>query len=335
MLRLSSKLNISGFDFTFVNEIEIVNNYEDLTDTCTITIPRNIKLDNKDLVIGEQSVFKIGDKVTIDLGYDDNNVSCFIGYITNLSLNLPLVITCEDSMYLLKKKNLSKTYTYKSANLKTVLSDIIPSTITYNTNFDISELGELRIASTETPASVLAYLRKHFKVYSYFIGETLEIFVGGEFKVQNRIDHDFKFEDNIIDNDLKYQKKGDLNIKIKATCDYDEVVDGKRKTKHRSAWFPSEFAEGSVKNFHYLGNISASELEKKAENEYNNFSYDGYTGGFTTFGAPYVKATDGVRLQSDKLPERNNGKYLVKKVVRNFGVNGYRQKIELGTIIVN
>jgi hypothetical protein len=335
MLRLTSKINIAGYDFDFVNEVEIASNYEDLTDTCRITIPRNIKLDGKDLVIGENSALKIGDKVTVQLGYDENFKSAFIGYITDLSLNLPLVITCEDSMYLLKKKTLDKTYSYKSVSLSTLLKDIMPSNITYKANFEQKNLGELRIASTETVATVLEFLRKEFKVYSYFIDEVLNIFIGGEFKVQNRIDHTFKFEDNIIDNDLKYQKDGDLKIKIKATANYDETNDkGKRVTKKRNAWYPSEFAEGSVKQFNYYGNLSDSELKKRAEDEYKNFAYEGYTGTFTTFGAPFVKPTDGVKLQSDKLPERNGGLYLVKKVTRNFGVNGYRQKIELGTIIV-
>lgn len=334
MLRLTSRINISGYSFDFVNEVEIVNCYENLTDTCKIIIPRNIQLDGKDLVIGESSVFKVGDKVTIELGYDENYKTAFIGYITNLGLNKPMEIECEDSMYLLKKNALNKAFSYKSVSLKDLLKDIMPSNINYNTNFDVVNLGELRIGKNETTATVLEYLRKKHNVYSYFIGETMEVFIGGEFKVQNRIDHIFKFETNIIDNDLKYQKEGDLKKRIKAIAIWNGTENGKQKTIKRTAWFPSEFAEGSVKTIHYKGQFTESELRKKAEEDYNKFDYEGYTGSFTTFGAPFVKATDGVELQSDALPERNAGRYLVKKVTRTFGVNGYRQKIELGNRIV-
>lgn len=337
MLKLTSEIQFlkkdtnfaSGYTFTFVNEIEIENNFENLTDKCKITIPRNIKLNGKDLVIGEDSEFKVGDKVIIKIGYDGTNKTAFIGYITKISINLPLVFECEDSMWLLKKNTIGKKLNYTNTNFKTILKDIIPSNIKTSNPVDV-KLGDLSIAKTETSATVLQYLRKKFFIYSYFIDETLYFFVGAEFRPDNRVDHIFKFEENIIDNDLEYQKEGDVKIRVKATSNY---VDSKGKTKHKSVYYPSEFAEGSVKNPQYAGDLSEDDLKKKAEEYYKSFSYEGYTGTFTTFGAPYVKATDGVQLQSDKLPERNNGKYLVRSVTRTFGVNGYRQKIELGNRI--
>ena len=343
MLRLTSKINISskssnfkqGYDFDFVHECEITNCFENLTDTCKIMMPRNIKLDGKDLVIGEDSVFNVGDKVKIELGYDENYKTAFVGYITNLGLNLPFEIECEDSSWLLKKNVLNKLFNYSKVSLSDLIKDIMPSGIEYKLDFDITNLGALRIAKTETTASVLEYLRKKHNVMSYFVEEVLHLFIGGEYKVQNRIDHVFDFENNIIDNDLKYQKEGDLKLRVKYVCNYDDTNDkGKLVKKKRIAWYPSENAEGSVKSLELPGNYSQKDLDKMAKDLYDKSAYEGYKGGFTTFGAPFVKATDGVQLQSAKLPERNNGLYLVKKVVRTFGINGYRQKIEIANRIV-
>ena len=66
-----------------------------------------------------------------------------------------------------------------------------------------------------------------------------------------------------------------------------------------------------------------------AEGQLNSLKYTGYYGSFETFGERYVRPGDSANLVSIKYPEKD-GVYLITNGIRSFGLNGYRQKIELG-----
>jgi len=94
MLRLVSRIKFFEGDtetlkteFTFVNNVEIISTWDSLTDKCVITIPRKISYKDKDLTTGPNAVFKRGDKVTVELGYDDNYKLRFLGYIVSIVQN--------------------------------------------------------------------------------------------------------------------------------------------------------------------------------------------------------------------------------------------------------
>ena len=55
-------------------------------------------------------------------------------------------------------------------------------------------------------------------------------------------------------------------------------------------------------------------------------------GKFKTFGLPFVKHGDYVDIIDPVLPERN-GRYVVKGVGYEGGINGLRQEIELDYLI--
>ncbi len=55
----------------------------------------------------------------------------------------------------------------------------------------------------------------------------------------------------------------------------------------------------------------------------------GLKGSFTTFGEPFIRPTDRVTLDNAEDKEKN-GTFQVKSVKRTYGLNGYRQEIELG-----
>ena len=56
--------------------------------------------------------------------------------------------------------------------------------------------------------------------------------------------------------------------------------------------------------------------------------YSGSRGTITTFLEPSVKHGDTVKIISRKFPEKE-GDFLVKKVIKNFGLNGGRQEVTL------
>jgi hypothetical protein len=329
MLRLSSKITVAGetsspIIFDFVNEVEISEGWENLTDTCKIVIPRKLTFQGKDIAIGDNAIFKRGQTIKVELGYDGVLKTAFQGYISRVHLALPLMFECEDEMYVLKKNTLANK-SWDGVSLSTLLKYIMPSGVSYTTNgFSFTNLGKIRISNNATTAMVLDMLKRNYQVFSFY--RNRKLYIGLPYQVSLRKNRTFDFEKNIIeDKSLEYMRDEDVKIKVKAVS----ITPDNKKTE---AFWPSEDAEGEQKTIHKY-NISESDLQAEAKRYYETFKYEGYRGSFVTFGEPYTNHGDGVQLLSTKLPEREKGVYLVRSVKRTFGQNGYRQQIELANRI--
>lgn len=341
MLKLVSRITFYNGDssdikttFTFVNNVSIVSSWANLTDTCLITIPRKIEYRDKDITATADAVFKRGDKVKVELGYDNNYKTRFLGYITNVDIKFPIRITCEDSMFLLKKKKLNKT-TYVSVKLSELIKNIV------GTNYEITadqNLGQFIIQDGVSTVEVLNYLREKYNIYSYYklnsSGSPI-LYAGFAYVPALRKNHIFDTNKNIINNDLTYKKDGDFNIKIKMVGQQTVEIGGKQKNKKTIVWYPSELAEGSTKTFTTNTTTDSDDLSKMAKAEFDKFSIAGYSGTFYTFGAPAVSHGDGVSVRNPEMPELDDDVYLIKEVETTFGIGGYRQKITLDGLIKN
>ena len=69
-------------------------------------------------------------------------------------------------------------------------------------------------------------------------------------------------------------------------------------------------------------------LKMKESPMFSKLKTEGLEGTFTTFGDQFCDHGDTVNLINNELPDQN-GSYLVSKVVTNFGLNGFRNIIEL------
>lgn len=314
MKRLTSSVKIGAYTFKGLVGLEIESSWEVLTDTCVITIPRKLQWNGKTIAVGKQPLFKRGDKVVVELGYDDENVVEFIGYIRDIEVATPVTIRCEDSAFLLKKS--PKTISFEKVTLKDLLKKILPVGIDFEA-LDIN-LGQFRLKNA-TPAQVLNELRKNYNLYSFFRGEKL--FVGFAYPPSRTINTlKFEFERNVISDNLEYRRVEDVKIKVKAISMLSdnkkiEVVEGD--------------PDGDTRTFHYY-NIQEQDLKKMAKEEIERLRYSGWVGDFLAFGQPFVKHGDVVELIDNKLDRQ--GSYLVKKTAVNFGLDGYRRTIFLDRI---
>ena len=104
MLRLVSRITIEAgstrWQFSSVAECNIVEDMGSLTDTCELKLPRNIRWQG---YVSEKGMppIKRGDRITIELGYDDDLKVRFAGYIRSVDAKVPITIKCEDGMFLL------------------------------------------------------------------------------------------------------------------------------------------------------------------------------------------------------------------------------------------
>jgi translation initiation factor 2 beta subunit (eIF-2beta)/eIF-5 len=314
--------NSRVISFDFVNKIEINSSYEDLTDTCNITIPRSIQFEGKNLFVGNDAIFKRGDRIEVKIGYEPNLESVFNGFIRNIGSGLPTVLECEDEMYRLKQFNVTfpkgggKAQTTKLSGL---LDAIIP-TIPYKIIDDI-DLGAFRVTRA-TPAMVLDKLKSEYGLFSYFRDGFL--YIGFANNATDTLEAEFKMEEVIINSDtLEWQEEDEVKVKVVAiSMDFSNTkiqaeagdVDGDQKTIHKFK-------------------MTKSELKKVAEAYVKEFKYTGFKGEVETFGEPIMRHGDRARITSTKLPERD-GTYLIKRVKRVYGVNeGNHQIFTLGVKI--
>jgi hypothetical protein len=170
MLRLISKTTITSkktgkeYYFDFCEGIEINTSYETFTDTANIRFPRKLTDNGKNIFVGESALFRRGDKVKIELGYDPKLRTVFEGYITEIGSNIPIELKCEDEMFVLKNTNI-KTYSKNTVSLNDLLTDILPSTVKFEC-LDVN-LGSFRITNSSV-SKILDELKKDYGFYSYF-----------------------------------------------------------------------------------------------------------------------------------------------------------------------
>lgn len=303
-----------SIEFSFVNSIEIESSYEDLTDTCKITIPRKLQFEGKNLFVGDNPIFKRGDKIEVKIGYVPNLTTVFRGYIKKVSGNIPTFLECEDEMYLLKQTKI--TYPTggngkSNATIKNLLDAIL--TIPYNLIDDLP-LGSITFTKVSV-ARVLDELKKQYGLFSYFVDGKLHIGFAND--ASRTKEAEFKMEEVVINSDdLEWQNEADMKIGVTAiNMTLDNV-----KTEVTSG-----DPDGDQKTYHYTG-LTTTELQKIADKTVIDFKYTGFKGNLETFGEPVLYHGDRCNITSVKLPERN-GTYLIKKVTRNYSVGGGNKQI--------
>ncbi|MEO6901545.1 MAG: hypothetical protein ABI241_00495 [Bacteroidia bacterium] len=307
-----TKENGKEYIFDYCNDIEITSGVKELSTKAKITLPRKFSFQGNVISGNGDSIFNRGDKVKIELGYYPNIQTMFEGYITTVNISIPIVIECEDKMFLLKKKRIN--YTSREIKLEELLKNILPEEIKYKA-LDVN-IGTYRITNVSA-YDVLDDLRDKLNFASYFRKDGV-LSVGLPYDASYTSTQSYYFEKTIIDDsDLKFQKVDDLQIKVK-------VISINRDNSRLE--YDAGDANGSMRTI-YRFNVTKSDLKKIADEYLNNRKYTGYTGTFETFGEPVIYPGDVCKLQSEKFPERN-GSYLVDSVVRRWGIGGYRQFIK-------
>jgi len=313
MMKLECSIKIGVYVFNYVVDLTSSTGIDQLTDTCTIDIPRKVSWQGKTIALGEDGIIRTGNRVTVKCGYDGTLQTVFKGYLKHIKPGTRVRLTCENEMYTLKSKVINKSF--KSIDLTGLLGEILPSDIVYAAA-DI-QLGQI-VISNMSVAKVLEQLRSDFGVYSYFRNDVL--YSGFAYWPDIATEHNLRFGHNIIDDSsLEFIREEDVRLKVKA------ISIQKNNTRiEKEIGDP----EGDQRTIFFYG-IDAASLKSLAEAELQKLKYSGLKGSVTIFGEPFITKGDVVNITDPEYPERD-GKYLVQGVDYKFGTAGYRQKIELG-----
>jgi hypothetical protein len=316
MKKLKCNIKVGKFSFQYVIDLVIKTDIKKLTQTCEILLPRKLEWEQKRIALGNNSLLKTGNKVSVALSYDTAPMTVFEGYLSRIKPGVRIGLICEDDMYLLKKNNLTKSY--KSVDLKTLLKDTIPPGVIYKAAN--VQLGQLRLTNVST-AQILQYLRKEYGLFSYF--KKNKLLVGLAYWPDEADEHIYHFQRNIKeDGHPEYVKASDVKLKVKA------ISMMPNNTKYTASLGDND---GEQRTLHFY-NIPKSDLEELAKKEIEKLKYDGFRGKFMAFGEPLARVADIADLRNDRVPDQN-GKYMIKSNEIKFGTTGFLQTIELGNKI--
>lgn len=312
MLQLTCDIRIGQERFDYVNEVQIVSAWKNLTDTAIIKMPRKLITRNN------MEVVKVGQEVEIKLGYDLNTSTRFKGYVDVIGAATEMIeIKCQDEMWNLKQGSISKSW--KATDLETVLTHLKTEIkgLVCKVSGDNLKLGPLTIEGL-SPARILQKLKDDFGVYSFF--RKGELIVGVPYSQTPLPGIVFEYGKNVISwKGLSYKDETDVKAKVK-------IINAKSDgTKEESVKGDSS---GEERTFHYY-DLSKVNLDKHAETLLKQMKYSGYRGKFTVFGEPIVNHGDIASIK-DKRVDGREGDYYIDGVDTSFSSSGMRQAITLG-----
>lgn len=323
MMRLSCNItfvfknNARIVQIPFCNNIDIVSSVNNFTDTAKITLPRKITADG-DLL---HNKIKKGDRVVIQLGYDDNLKTVFTGYVRTIDKNTPVVYNCENEAFKLKQIKLSKQV-FPKLSIKEFCEKYVKG---YKLDIADFSLGEVRINDDVTLASVFDYFMNNYPVKFFFRdGVFCGVLPGSmAIKSNNVATIPLVAGQNVVNDNTTYELAEDVNLQIIAKC----ILKNNTKLESKR---PVNVADAEVRTFYCPTATDQQELDAYAEKMLLEFKVDRITGDITTFGDPFVRKLDIVKYYNPEYTEKNKKRFVVEEVTYSFGQSGYRQKIKLG-----
>jgi hypothetical protein len=306
------------FTFASVSKVTVSRSYDKQTQTASVTLPRNVNYNKKNIYEGANAIIRRGDKIKIIAAYFPNETVVFTGYIAKINNNVPVEILCEDEMFLLKQA-ISPNLSFKSVDLNTFIGKMLTNiNVPYKVDLT-AQLGQIRLQEVSI-GKVLQVLRDQYGLYSFFVNGVLR--VGLPFYKDEAMKAVFLFEKMVKEGmNLMYLKKDDVKVLVKGI-----II--KNGTSEKPITYPKGATEGDIRTVFQYGGTKA-DLDLKCNSFLEQANYTGYYGSFKTFLEPLVVPGDYAVVDSWKYPERK-GKYLIKSVTTEVSVtDGGKQTIEL------
>ena len=241
----------------------------------------------------------------------------FEGYVKKVKPSIPVSIECEDAMYLLRRKNISKSW--QKTSLREVLQEVVKDTpIVLADNIPEMQLDQWIIRNANG-TQVLEKLKEEFRL-SVFINDEGKLYAGlSELtNIGQTARYDLNY--NIVANDLEYRTKEERKLKVRYT-----YIDKNNKKKTVEEGDP----DGELRTFHTSVVSEEPKLREMARAEMERLKYDGFDGSITSFLVPFATRGMQAHMIDNELKEIDE-RYFIKKVEITFGRNGSRRQVTIG-----
>lgn len=308
-LFLQCELTIGNVVIRHINQADVKSSWKELTDTCSITLPRNLDYKGERL---DQMIKRL-DPVTLKVAYTLNGITTwhteFVGYVREVQPNIPVRIQCEDEMLKLKTGQVFNKL-WKNAKLIDIISTIAPGYV-----MNVKDATLSYRAENKTAAQIMYDLREYI-IYSYFRHDAAT----GKPTLYSGFAYDFQFNNHIYNLHQNVRPQNSLTYRLQADTDQEAGVvikaiahnaDGSKTIEY----WPSQDSKGEVITmpFSELSPIEATRrilLKQYAQAEFKRLNVDGYRGDVSGFATPIVRHGDTITVRDAQYPDRE-GKYLV------------------------
>ena len=330
---LVSQIKIGDFAFDYVTNLVIESSWNTFTDTAIITLPNKFIRDNKVIFAGTNNLFKRGDVVEINIGYFPNLQRRFTGFMNNIRPGTPLVLECEDPMWLLKQINLvSKKFT--NVTIKEVIEYATAGLENLTIEFDDKDakIGDFKVDNKGfvNAVTVFEVLKKQFGYNIYFQDGILQVRILNSILSLDKTAHVMDTEFNIIEDNLTFQRDDDVGMVVRFDSKQKDnsvitLFGFKEKGETVISRTPKQ---GGIVNSWKVPELSEDLIKQLITRNIDKYIWEGFQGSFMTFLEPTIEHSDRIDYIDPRLPEKD-GRYLIKTVVTTFGVDGGRQIVEL------
>lgn len=321
---MTCDIKLGNFKPVKVHAFSIESSVNNYSDTCKIKMPAIAMMKRK----GGDTYEKVdtglqlqeGMKVEVKAGYDSNNELLFMGFIRRRNFTVPLELECEGYSYQLRKiEGYNKTYS--SVTVKQLLQELISGTdIKLSENIPVIPLKNIYFRNVKG-TDVLEYLKEKCLLNVWFDFDVLNC---GLKQVQNKGSKKLRLGWNVIkDDELKFEQNKELatvNIKIE-----NRKADGTKETATAGN-------DARVKKIEVRHIFDKAALAEIAADQKKKLVTRGYQGKITCFLKPLVQPGMAADIDDPKYTERK-GVYFIEAVNTEFGPNGGRQKIKIGSNI--
>ncbi|MBF0576599.1 hypothetical protein [Dysgonomonas sp. GY617] len=271
--------------------------------------------------LDHEKYVKVGDTITIQLGYDDNLVTEYVGYVQRIDTDDDsLTFNCEDSMYLTRKSVKNKQFL--NTSVKAIAQYCMSAIGLKNLDCTYDITYQKFVINNANAFDVLKKLKDDTKANMYMIGDTLHIHPP---YVEKGGDVVYDFSVNIESSDLKYRNKDDRKFEVQVN---GIGMDGKKKKVTVGT------TGGEKRTVTITSPMSDADLKKRGESELQYLSYDGYEGSITGWLIPFAAPTYSAKI-IDKDYEYKTGTYYVTAVTTTFSESGGVRKVEIGKKVSN
>lgn len=317
MFVLKCKIEIGDYIFKSINEVEITKSVIELVDTAVIKMPTKFKIRQNNEQKYIEEVIKAGDKVKITLAYEGKYEGVeFVGFVKKVNPKIPMEIHCEDAMWLLRRKNIAKSW--KKTTLKEVLKEIVSETgIKLSDKIPSVPIDNWVIKSKNGTQALQELKEIGFTV---FLDDEGLLYCGLQqaTNIGQRVKYDLNY--NIVENNLEL--KTEYEKKIKVIYSWTD-----KKTNKKKTYIAGD--EGGEEKKITAPLADPKILQELANKVLKEAKHEGFEGNIKSFLIPY--ATRGMTAELiDKEHKNREGNYFIKSVITTFGISGARRKVIIG-----
>ena len=313
MFKRGWRITIGKYELKMMESVEITHSVDRLSDIAEIVLPSAAF--NRPYAINDK--IKRGDAVTIQLGYDDDLVTEFDGFLSEppITDNGGLVLKCEDSLFLLRKR--IKNEVLAGCSVKKLLTHVLAEiggfqlSCSYDFNYD-----KFTILNA-TAYDVLKKVQEETKANIYLKGKTLHVHPQ-YIEIHGEVKYDFAV--NIETADLKYRNSEDRPyfVTVESKTRDGKIVKAEAGT-----------TGGDSMHINVNGVTDKASLQQLANEAIKTKSSTGYEGNYTGWLLPYVESGYQIRLHDEDY-EYKTGWYYVIEVKTKLSQDGGVRTIKIG-----